>query len=366
MSISTKETVIGSLKIAGAISAYLIGAGFSSGQELLQYYVSYGLYGLGAALIACITLIFMAVSLLTLGKRENIQNPHQVFKYYCGAKVGSVFEFVAFSYLIVQVIVFFTGAGATIAENFNVSPFIGSSIMGVAVILTSLLGLSRLANIMGGTGILLIIIVVTITVIFLFRDPANLAFANYETVKTMNILQPSGSWILSGFLYETFNLLGLAAFLPLLGARSKSQKINIIGGTLGPILIIIAISLVTLAFLTDITNIGNKLVPMLYIANHISPFIGSIFSIVILMAIYSGASPMFWNFCSRIVPENSSKFKPFVAGLGILSIILGALLPFDKAINVFYLTYGYLGTAFLAFLIYKQFKNIKDKQNKAV
>lgn len=37
-----------SLTIAGAICGYLIGGGFASGQELLQYFASYGLKGLGA------------------------------------------------------------------------------------------------------------------------------------------------------------------------------------------------------------------------------------------------------------------------------------------------------------------------------
>lgn len=99
-----------SLTIAGAICGYLIGGGFASGQELLQYFASYGLKGLGAVAVSFLIMVFCVVNFLTVGKKENIQNAHDAFTYYCGKKAGSFFEFIAFTYLIVQVIVFFTGA----------------------------------------------------------------------------------------------------------------------------------------------------------------------------------------------------------------------------------------------------------------
>lgn len=357
---SGKLNFLQAFKVSGIICGYLIGSGFSSGQEILQYFVSYGLWGVGTAIVAGITLMFMAVWLLTLGKREDIKNPHEVFKYYCGAKVGAIFEFTAFTYLIIQVVVFFTGAGATISEAFNVSTFVGSIILGGVVIFTVLLGLNKLAIIMGNVGIFLIITVISLVTIFLFRNPAGVVEGS-NLVQNMDILQPSSSWILSGFLYETFNLLGIAAFLPLLGAKAASQKDNIFAGILGPILLSTTIILVTLSFLTDITNVGTKLIPMLYVAKSVAPLIGTFFSLIILMAIYSGASPMFWNFCARIVPESSSKFKPFVFILGAAAIVFGAILPFDKAINIVYLAYGYLGTIFLAFIIVKE---VRRKLNK--
>ena len=61
------------LKIAGAICGYFIGGGFASGQELLQFFASYGLWGIGAVLVSLVIMIFCVVDFLTLGKRENIE-----------------------------------------------------------------------------------------------------------------------------------------------------------------------------------------------------------------------------------------------------------------------------------------------------
>ena len=230
-----------------------------------------------------------------------MKNAHDAFAYYCGTKIGSCFEFIAFTYLIVQVIVFLTASGATIAQAFGVSTFVGSSIMGVFVIVTVLLGLSRLIDIVGSLGVLLVFMVIGIVGTYLLKNPSAV-IEGHQQVQTMTtILQPSDSWFVSGFLYMTFNLLGLAAFMPLLGQKSKNQKINIFGGILGSVAFCSTITLVLLSFLTDITNVGTKLVPNLYIAEQIHPLLASSFSIVILLAIFTGCAPMYWNFCSRIV-----------------------------------------------------------------
>lgn len=115
-----------------------------------------------------------------------------------------------------------------------------------------------------------------------------------------------------------------------------------------------------LAFLTDIGNVGTKLVPNLYLAQQLHPTLASFFSIVILLGIYTGCAPMYWNFCSRVVPENSKYYKPFVIILGVFGIIFGSILPFDVAINIIYQIYGYLGTFFLFFVIAKFFMKKKS------
>lgn len=349
-----------SLTIAGAICGYLIGGGFASGQELLQYFASYGLKGLGAVAVSFLIMVFCVVNFLTVGKKENIQNAHDAFTYYCGKKAGSFFEFIAFTYLIVQVIVFFTGAGATIAQGFDVSPFVGSAIMGVLVIITVMLGLRKLIDIVGSLGVLLVVMVIGITGTFLLKNPSAIIEGSEQVATMSNILQPSKNWAVSGFLYMTFNLLGLAAFMPLLGQKSESQSENVFGGVLGGVAFCGTIVLVMLAFLTDIGNVGTKLVPNLYLAQQLHPTLASFFSIVILLGIYTGCAPMYWNFCSRVVPENSKYYKPFVIILGVFGIIFGSILPFDVAINIIYQIYGYLGTLFLFFVIAKFFMKKKS------
>lgn len=73
------------LTYAGAIMAFLIGSGFATGQEIMQYYTSYGFWGLfgtGAIVLALIS--FVSIQFLTVGRREQFEKPSQIFEYYGG------------------------------------------------------------------------------------------------------------------------------------------------------------------------------------------------------------------------------------------------------------------------------------------
>lgn len=356
-----KKGIKNGIRIGGAIAAYLIGSGFATGQEILQYFTSYGFKGFLAAAISLITYSYLCVSFLKLGKEKNLTHSQDIFTYYCGEKFGRVFEFTAFTYLILQVIVFFTGAGAVLNQHYGFPQIAGSAIMAIICMLTALLGLKKLVDVIGSIGVVLVVTVFSMAIYFLSQNP-HAIFEGNQIVKTMDIIQPSPHWPVAGFLYASFMSLGLAAFLPLVGQTSNSQKENVLGGFLGAGALLGSIALVSLSFLTDIGNIGQELIPMLYVAKYISPILGTFFAIIILAGIFTGAAPMYWNFCSRIFNEKTKKFKIFVIVLGCIGLAFGSILPFDRVLNIVYVAYGYVGTVFILFVIARQIKEHKSKK----
>ena len=176
----------------------------------------------------------------------------------------------------------------------------------------------------------------------------------------MNILQPSSSWFLSGFLYECFSALCLCSFMPFVGRSSRSYKENIVGAVLGSTALTCTIILVMLAQLSDIDTISTLQIPSYHIASSISPALGAFFTVIILMGIYTGASPMYWNFCTRVIPERSKYYAIFVITLGVVGLLLGSILPFDKVINVVYLIFGWAGAVFF-FVVLAKILGITDK-----
>ena len=79
------KTLIG---ITGAYVAYMMGSGFSTGQEILQYFACYGMAGLFSILLCMGRLIFAAVSFIRAGYREQFSTPGAVYVYYCGKRLG--------------------------------------------------------------------------------------------------------------------------------------------------------------------------------------------------------------------------------------------------------------------------------------
>lgn len=60
---------------AGAFIAFLIGSGFATGKEILQYFTSYGYWGIAAALVVIALLIYVGVEFITVGYKEKFANP---------------------------------------------------------------------------------------------------------------------------------------------------------------------------------------------------------------------------------------------------------------------------------------------------
>ena len=48
-------------KIAGAFVGVIVGAGFASGQEILQFFTSFGVYGLIGCVVAGLTFVFLSM-----------------------------------------------------------------------------------------------------------------------------------------------------------------------------------------------------------------------------------------------------------------------------------------------------------------
>ena len=50
------------VKYAGAYIAFIIGSGFATGQEIIQFYTSYGIWGIGSVAISMFCLLYTSPS----------------------------------------------------------------------------------------------------------------------------------------------------------------------------------------------------------------------------------------------------------------------------------------------------------------
>ena len=52
---------------AGAFCALLIGSGFATGQEVMQYFVSYGYWGLAGAMVVLVLFLYVGREFMAVG-----------------------------------------------------------------------------------------------------------------------------------------------------------------------------------------------------------------------------------------------------------------------------------------------------------
>ncbi len=224
--------------------------------------------------------------------------------------------------------------------------------MAVVALLTVSLGLDKLSKILGGIGPIIIIFTLLVGGISLAKNIGNIGEAA-QVLSTVKIAKPVPNAYLSGVIYTTYNTIVVMAFLTGLGASAANKKEAICGGILGGVALMAAAIMMHLAILSDIGNLYSKAIPSLFLADKISPVIGVLFSIILILGIYTTAVPLLWSVTNRFVDDKHPKFKLITLIAAILGLI-GGFLPFDKLVGILYPYTGYMGVIILVCVLYRQ------------
>ena len=91
-------------------------------------------------------------------------------------------------------------------------------------------------------------------------------------------------------------------------------------------------------------DVAGTQIPTLVLAREISPALAMFFTIIVFLEIYTTAGPLLWAPVKRFAPdEKSNRYRLVLMVLGVIGIVVGLNVPFDKLINVIYVINGYVG-----------------------
>jgi len=363
--VSLKNVVL----FAGAICAYFIGAGFASGQEVLQFFTARGIKGIIATFIF---LVIMGISMFILcgiGYKKKFKNPYYVFEYYCGKFIGQVYIWYSVILVFCIFVVMLAGGGATINQYYRIPTYIGTGVIGIFALGTAVLGMEKFTKITGVIGpvnILFVAILGISAIITLLGQPTLLSESS-RVIQTLGIKSASSNWAWSGALYTFLCIMVSIPFLVNCGAYATSLKEARTIGIVGTIAFTGAIIMLVISELVNYKLIIGKQVPTLVIASHISPILGTIFSVVIVVAIYSAVSSFLLIIVRKFAVDKTKKFNIIATALTVIGMSFGGVVPFDKLINILFPIAGYSAIVFIGFMIYKELKmkiiNVKFSGN---
>ena len=154
---NNKVSIWNIMKFGGAFVGLMIGAGYASGQETLQFYGGFGLYGIVGMLIQLCLYLWLIPSLLGFGY-DSLQQPERAkYRWYCGKYVGTFFDIAVPIYLVGVMSIMIAGGSGILLNYFGVPKLIGATIIAAVVALTYLSGAKKLISIVGSCGLFIII-----------------------------------------------------------------------------------------------------------------------------------------------------------------------------------------------------------------
>ncbi|WFP16470.1 YkvI family membrane protein [Citricoccus muralis] len=346
-----KSSLLRVVTYAGAIIAFLIGSGFATGQEIMQYFTSYGYWGIfGTGLVVLLLITYVSVEFLVVGQAKKFDKPKSIFHYYCGKYLGTFFDFFSILFVFLSFTVMVAGAGAVFQEHYGLSKYIGGVALALAVGVTVWFGLNSLVDVIGKIGPLIVIIAIALGIYGVMSNPGGIAEGN-ALLPTLDVTQASSNWFMAALSYVGFCMLWLAAFLTALGKTAPSRKEAASGAVTGGVAFSVACMIVALGLLAHISRTAGTEIPMLVLARDVGPVVAGAISVMILAGIYTTAIPLLWTVSSRFYQDKTKKFKYLTIILAAVGTLIGLVLPFSQMVNIVYVINGYVGIILLVMML---------------
>jgi len=351
-----------SIEMAGAFIGVIVGAGFASGQEILQFFTSFGWWGIAGTAIATVLFAFLGMNLTTLGSRLKATSHKEVVYQICGKYLGAAVDFVITFFLFGVAVVMFAGAGSIFENQFGIPAMYGSLAMLVVTILTLMFNVQKIIGLISAITPFLMLLVVIIAGYSIFTTDLTAAQMDH-LAKQQN--SGASNWILGGLLYVSYNIAAGASMLTVMGGLEKDEKVAKRGGILGGVGLGLLILLINVAIFTKINQVGGTDMPMLVLATKISPILGVLMSIALLGMIYNTAVGMLYAFTVRIVPAKSKHFNWAVWGIGAVGFAL-SFVGFIQLVSAVYPAMGYLGFVLIFSIVVAWAMNVKRSKEKSL
>lgn len=350
-----------SLLIAMAYMSVVIGGGFASGREVVEFFTGYGVWGIGGSIVSAFLFAFVGMQIAQISSRMQAKSHNQVLARLFGTTGGALIDVILNFFLYGVGVIMLAGAGAALGQQFGWAPITGSIVMTVLVILTLCLNLKSIIYLISAVIPFLLLIIIAIMVYAVFNGNFDVAHqdahaAQFSVINLLGWTVPS--WLASGVLYACFNIGVGFPMLAVMGGMNKSAKEAGFGGVLGGLGLGVLIVFLNIALYLNIDKLHDIDIPTLLLASEIHPVLAYITVAAVIAMIYSTAVGMFFAFASRWAEPNTNKFKV----IAIITTIIGIGLSeygFGRLVGSVYPLMGVLGVVIVIAILWYWIKTRK-------
>ncbi len=357
---------------AGAFISYTVGSGFASGNEVLQFYGSWGAEGTALAIFCgVITAAIYCVSFYLLGRQSTLVKPTEVYLFLGGRTLGWIYQIFVYVFILSCFMLMFSGAANVLYQEFGVAKWLGAVLLGSVSLLIVLKGLKTVEKVLGWAGIILLGYTLVFATVSVLNPQCSIGEASFikEAVATGQIWQANlfalfpfslfpgltamNGPVVEGTLYPAVCLVSGSPFYFTLGKRAASNKEAIVSG------IVTAVSFFTcvcFSLLIMLMN-GSKLIdfgtgkmyeiPLLAAVDFLWPAGSWTYSLIIFIGIFTTTTGYLWVINDLLFPGHdeglTAKGRLLVLILTIIGIFFGGLIPFSVLINLMFPICGIVG-----------------------
>ncbi|SNV16565.1 YkvI family membrane protein [Dermatophilus congolensis] len=335
------------VKIALAFVGLLIGAGFATGQEVIQYFVSFGLTGLWGAVLSGVLMTVMGAVIIQLGSYFLAREHNMVFRNVAHPIVSAALDGAVTLTLFAVGFVMLAGAGSTLEQQFSLPSWVGAGVMLLLVMATGMLDVDKVSGIISGITPLIIVAVVIAFCYTMFHMPADVWALQDVALSTESPVQP---WWLASLNYTGLALMLGVSMCLVIGGNYPNPREAGWGGLAGGAAYMVLLLMAAIVLYLNIARVGSADVPMLRLFEEIHPAFAYIMVFVVFAMIYNTAIGMFYALGRRLTASCPERYRivflaTCVVGYGV------SFVGFSTLMNYVYPVIGYIGLAMIAVML---------------
>ncbi|MDR6124390.1 putative membrane protein YkvI [Bacillus sp. SLBN-46] len=340
-------------QIAAVYVGTVIGAGFATGKEIVEFFSRFGFFGFISILMSGYLFIALGSKLMRIAAQINAKSYQELNEYLFGKWPGRVINIFMLFMLLGVSAVMLAGAGAVFEEQLGLPKNLG-------VFLT--IALSIIVMLIGTKGLFAVnSFVVPLMICFsLILMSYSIQMPNFLN-KLLFIPHAEDGWksVVAPFSYTALNL-GLAqAVLVPIASEIKDDWTIKWGGILGGM----ALTLILIAShstLIMLPNLELYEIPMAIIMKNLAPFLYGVFVLVIYGEIFTSVIGNVFGLDRQLKQYMAIPTMVSVSSIFVVSYLI-SLVNYGTLLSYLYPLFGYICMTFFVLLWMKPFKPAEKK-----
>ncbi len=338
------RTLADAIRVGATYAGTVIGAGFASGQEIVQFFASFGKAGLAGIAVATLLFAWLGGRLLELGYRLKATAYHQAIYHVCGRRAALVLDALTALFLFVMLSVMVAGIATVGRDYLGLPYYLGLAAAGAAAAVIVLGGIRGVAVANMAIAPLLI---ACIAAVGLYSLAYHAADPGLSAPPPAPASQSAPHWLLATLIYVSYNLMVGATVLVPLGGTVPHYASRAGGGVIGGLILGGLAAFLTLVVMIHHPDSLTQEVPILEIASHQHPLASIVYTVILLVAMYTTALASLYGCAGKTAAATG--LHPAVAAVmvAVAAVICGQF-GFANLIRMLFPVFGYATLWFTA------------------
>lgn len=336
-----------SLAVAASFVGIVVGAGFASGMEALQYFVAYGTNGFYGVILASVTMLFAATAFMTFGSYFLAREHNEVFYNVTSKPAAFIMDWSAVACMFSVGFVMFAGAGSNLRQSFEWPIWVGAVAMLTLMLIVGRFDVDKVSSVIGWATPLLVVFVL-IGSIYSFTQ-VGVSWSEVGSYAQQEVSRADGTpyWWLGALNHTGLNALcGVSMALVMAGDEFDTKSTRL-GGILGGVIYAVMLALLVASLLIQVESVNGNDMPLLAVIDNVDPVLGFIMTWVIFLMVFNTCLGMFYALAKRLTRKKPERFYPVYAIACIVGFGL-SFAGFQPLVSSLYPILGYLGLFVMA------------------